>query len=257
MSITRGKFLKDLGKSLPGMMLGTGAAAAHTLLGKIAAASRTPGNPAPVAEPNPPTEKTPAPDFITCGPAEGNQIALTFDDGPTPGVTDRILDKLKERNLHATFFMIGERIAAAPELARRVLAEGHDIGNHSYTHPKLTTLPGPAVIAEIEKTQAVIARELNHRAAWFRPPYGAFRANQAALATNAGMRVVLWNVDPGDWSQPGENKISGTILEKAAAGAIVVCHDRHEQTANCMSAILDGLLARGFTPVTLSRLLPL
>ncbi len=255
MSVTRGKFLKDLGKSLPGMMFGTGAAAAHTLLSKIAAVSRVPENPGPVPPPNPATKPAPSLEFITSGPTDNNQIALTFDDGPTPGVTDRILDELKLRKLHATFFMIGERIAAAPDLARRVLAEGHDIGNHTYTHPKLTALPESQVIAEIRKTQDIIAKEMNYSARWFRPPYGAFRADQSALVEQAGMRVVLWNIDPSDWSQPGEDKITGTIFEKAAAGAIVVCHDFSEQTANCMGVLLDGLLTRGLTPVTLSRLL--
>lgn len=255
MSVTRGKFLKDLGKSLPGMMFGTGAAAAHTLLSKIAAVSRVPENPGPAAPPNPPAKQASGSSFITSGPTDNNQIALTFDDGPTPGVTDRILDELKLRKVHATFFMIGERIAAAPDLARRVLAEGHDIGNHTYTHPKLTALPEAQVIAEIAKTQDIIAKEINHGARWFRPPYGAFRADQSGLVVQAGMRVVLWNIDPSDWSQPGEDKITGTIFEKAAAGAIVVCHDFSEQTANCMGVLLDGLLTRGLTPVTLSRLL--
>ena len=255
MSVTRGKFLKDLGKSLPGMMFGTGAAAAHTLLSKIAAVSRVPENPGPAATPNPPAKQASGSSFITSGPTDNNQIALTFDDGPTPGVTDRILDELKLRKVHATFFMIGERIVAAPDLARRVLAEGHDIGNHTYTHPKLTALPEAQVIAEIAKTQDIIAKEINHGARWFRPPYGAFRADQSGLVVQAGMRVVLWNIDPSDWSQPGEDKITGTIFEKAAAGAIVVCHDFSEQTANCMGVLLDGLLTRGLTPVTLSRLL--
>jgi peptidoglycan-N-acetylglucosamine deacetylase len=252
MSVTRGTFLKALGKSLPGMALGTGMAAAQTVLGKIAAVSATREESAPAPAPITEPEK---PAFITCGPAEGNQIALTFDDGPTPGVTDRILDEFKARGLHATFFMIGENIAVSPELARRVLAEGHDIGNHSYTHPHLTKLPESQVLAELQTTQDIIAKEMSHRTGWFRPPFGDLRANQSGVAEQAGLRVILWNIDPADWNQPGEEKISETILSKAAAGSIVVCHDSHAQTANCIGAILDGLVERGLTPVTLSKLL--
>jgi peptidoglycan/xylan/chitin deacetylase (PgdA/CDA1 family) len=189
MSVTRGDFLKSLGKSLPGMILGgTAAKAAHSILGKMAAASSASYPPetkpsrsaltAPVA---------PAVPFIRNGPSTSNRIALTFDDGPTPGVTERILDELKQRRLHATFFMIGERIAAAPDLARRVLAEGHDVGNHTYTHPHLTRLSDEQVELEIEKTEQIMARELNHRAAWLRPPYGALRQNQVALVARRNL----------------------------------------------------------------------
>jgi len=254
MSVTRGDFLKQLGKSLPGLVLGSGvAAAAQKVLGKVVAASGAMEGPAaPVMTPVKPGAGI---EFLKHGPPDRNQIALTFDDGPTPGVTDLILDELKRRDLKATFFMIGRHIAAAPKLARRVLAEGHEIGNHTYTHPKLTTLPDTAVEAEIQKTQDIIAETLNFRSAWFRPPYGLLRQNQAPMLKAKNLGIVLWNVDPGDWAQPGEAKIIGTILAQITPGAVIVCHDRHLQTANSLPAMLDGLLARGFKPVTISTLL--
>jgi peptidoglycan/xylan/chitin deacetylase (PgdA/CDA1 family) len=265
MSITRGEFLKSLRKSLPGMVLGGGvAAAAQKVLSKMAAASGATETeiPSPAAAANQPvaelastTTQAAKIEFITHGPPDGNRIALTFDDGPTPGVTDRILDELQKRKLHATFFMIGERIAAAPELARRVLAEGHEIGNHTCTHPNLTKLPDAQVEAEIEKTQDIMAAVLRQRAKWFRPPYGALRQNQAGMPANRGLRIVLWNVDPADWSQPGEDKITGTVLAETKSGSIVICHDLHAQTANSLGPILDGFEKRGLTPVTLSELM--
>jgi len=265
MSITRGEFLKSLRKSLPGMVLGGGvAAAAQKVLSKMAAASGATETeiPSPAAAANQPvaelastTTQAAKIEFITHGPPDGNRIALTFDDGPTPGVTDRILDELQKRKLHATFFMIGERIAAAPELARRVLAEGHEIGNHTCTHPNLTKLPDAQVEAEIEKTQDIMAGVLRQRAKWFRPPYGALRQNQAGMPANRGLRIVLWNVDPADWSQPGEDKITGTVLAETKPGSIVICHDLHAQTANSLGPILDGFEKRGLTPVTLSELM--
>ena len=256
MSVTRGAFLRQLSKSLPGMVFGTGAAAAQTLLAKMAAASGTSETsemPVPVQIKRRAT--APLPPFLTSGPTGRAEIALTFDDGPHPGVTDRILDELKARKMHATFFMIGQCVAAAPELARRVHAEGHDIGNHTYTHPNLTELPEAQVLAEIQKTQAIIQDELKLTPAWFRPPFGAFRANQSSLSEQAGMRVVLWSTDSDDWTKPGEDRIVGTLAEKTPAGSIVLLHDSQEQTGNCIGRILDGVSARGLQPVTLSRLM--
>lgn len=264
MSVTRGTFLKALGKSLPGMVLGSGiATAAQKVLGKMAAASGAPvAKDFPVPSPASAANSKIAGvvqdakiEFITSGPAVGNRIALTFDDGPTPGVTNLILDELKRRKLHATFFMIGQRIAAAPDLARRVLAEGHEVGNHTFTHPKLTTLPDAQVEAEIQKTQDIMDEVLNHRAAWFRPPYGDLRRNQAGLLTNRGLGIVLWSIDSQDWSHPGEGKIVETVLAETKPGSIILCHDKHRPTADGVGLILDGLLERGFTFATLSELL--
>jgi peptidoglycan-N-acetylglucosamine deacetylase len=260
MSVTRGTFLKALGKSLPGMVLGGGiAATAQKVLGKMAAASGTsgateiPAKAAGVAQSD--IVKDAKIDFIRSGPVDGNRIALTFDDGPTPGVTDVILDELGKRKLHATFFMIGERIVAAPDLARRVLAEGHEVGNHTYTHPNLTTLPDQQVDAEIQKTQDIMADMLNHRPTWFRPPYGALRQNQAGMLAKRGLGIVLWSVDPADWSQPGEAEIVRKVLAETQPGSIILCHDMYRQTADGAGPMLDGLLDRGFTFVTLSTLL--
>jgi peptidoglycan/xylan/chitin deacetylase (PgdA/CDA1 family) len=257
MSITRGEFLKSLKKAIPGMVLGGGTAmAAQKLLGKMAAASSASGlmevQPALV---QPKLTDDAKINFIKSGPAVGNRIALTFDDGPTPGVTDRILDELQRRQLHASFFMIGQRVAAAPDLARRVLDEGHDIGNHTFTHLNLTTLPDQQAEDEIEKTQDIMDGVLHHRPAWFRPPFGALRQNQAALLAEKGMAVVLWSIDSGDWSHPASQKIANDVLSATLSGSIILCHDLHSQTADAVGPILDGLLERGFTFCTVSTLL--
>ena len=247
--VSRGKFLKAFGRSMTGYVLGGAVGtAAQILTGRAAQVAGK----SPAVTPKTASEETVL--FIEHGPAEGNRIALTFDDGPTPGVTDRILDELKQRRISATFFMIGNCVAAAPDLARRVLAEGHEIGNHSFTHPKLNTLPDAEVDAELQKTQEIFTRELNYQSKWFRPPYGAFRKNQSSIPYGKGLGVVLWSFDSRDWAQPGEDKIIDTITSQTQPGSIVICHDRHEQTANCIGRILDGLLERGFIFVTLSAL---
>ena len=187
MSVSRGEFLKSLGKSLPGMVLNSGVAmAAQKVLGKMAAASGASEAAAVPSGPETVNVKRPKHEFINSGPTEGNRIAFTFDDGPTPGVTNRILDEFKRRKLHATFFMIGQRIAAEPDLARRVLAEGHDVGNHTYTHPKLPALDDDQANAEIQKTADIMLEAMNHRAVWFRPPYGALRPDQFGLVHGTG-----------------------------------------------------------------------
>jgi peptidoglycan/xylan/chitin deacetylase (PgdA/CDA1 family) len=256
MSITRGNFLKSLGKSLPGMILGSGAAAAaKKVLGKMAAASGTLETPASGSDPKPAIAKPRWENMILRGPTGGNRVALTFDDGPTPGVTDRILDELKQRGLHATFFMIGERVAAAPDLARRVLAEGHDVANHTNTHPKLSDLSNAQAAREIQQAQDIFVEVLNHRPEWFRPPYGELRADQTQLVHDLGMRIVMWSVDPRDWSQPGEDQILSCILRDTTAGSIILCHDKYAQNANATGPVLDGLLAREFKLVSLSTLM--
>jgi len=249
MSISRAKFLKSLGASAGGFVLGTGlASAAQALVDKAAAAK----NPTPTVVPG---EETKSVHFIGSGPSAGRRIAITFDDGPTPGVTDVVLDELKKRNLHSTFFMIGKRVIEAPELAQRVLAEGHEVCNHTFNHLKLNTLSDQQVEWEIQKTQDTICEVTNKVPTWLRPPYGAFRKNQIGIPQSKELGVVFWSVDPRDWSQPGEDKIVDTILTETKPGSIILCHDLHKQTANCVGRILDGLLERQFEFTSISAFL--
>lgn len=238
MSVSRAQFLKSLGASVTGLAVGSGiASAAQALAGAAGATAVPPVTPAP---------ETTNLHFIGSGDGSGNRIAITFDDGPTPGVTDIVLDELKKRNIRSTFFMIGKRIVAAPELARRVLAEGHEVCNHTFNHLKLNTLPDQQVDWEIQKTQDTIGEVLNQHPTWLRPPYGAFRKNQIGIPQSKDLGVVFWNVDPRDWSQPGEATIVERILTQTKPGSIILCHDLHKQTAHCIGQILDGLLERDF-----------
>jgi peptidoglycan-N-acetylglucosamine deacetylase len=220
MSITRAEFLRSLGKSLPGMVASTGVAtAAQAIFRRVAQA----GPPDHVMTPSQPTEP-PVP-FLHLGPADSPAIALTFDDGPVPGVTERILDALRAHELHATFFMIGEKVAAAPELARRVLQEGHELGHHTYTHRKLTDLSDAEVEAELDKTDAIFQDVLGCRAEWFRPPFGTLRQDQAVRVAKRGMRVAMWSVDSEDWRGAYGGDVTERILTHIHPGAILLCHD--------------------------------
>lgn len=246
MAVTRAQFLKSLGASAGNAALGAGLTVAAKVLGATIATKL----PAPTATKAP--VETPVPSFLESGPLEGNRIALTFDDGPTPGITEPILDQLKERGLVASFFMIGRHAAAAPDLVRRVYAEGHAVGNHSYTHPKLAEMPDAQAESELARTQDTLAEIIGQRPTAFRPPFGSFRKNQAVIAQKLGLRVVLGNVDSRDWKQPGEDKIIDTILTQTKAGSIIVCHELHRQTIDCLGRVLDQLLERQFrfVPIT-------
>lgn len=252
--VSRGKFLRSLGSSVTGMALGTGVGlAAQALASKLAAAF-----PETATTPAPPTGTKPAATFdpfIYSGSTEGNRIALTFDDGPTPGVTERILDELKKRNITATFFMIGQRVVAEPDLARRVAGEGHEIGNHTFSHPKLNSLPDQQVRLEIQQTQEIIIDTIKVRPTCFRPPYLAFRRNQSSIPQDMGLSIICGDVDSRDWAQPGEDKINDTILSQAKCGSIIICHDLHLQTASCIGPILDKLHEKGLIIAKMSSFL--
>jgi len=186
------------------------------------------------------------PAFINSGPGFGNKLALTFDDGPTPGVTERVLAELKKRDMRATFFLIGAKVDARPDLAKRLVDEGHDVANHSYTHPRLAGMGDSAVDQQISRTQEAISRATGVTPVWFRPPYGAFRREQGSLASKHGLGVAYWSVDPKDWAQPGSSAITNRVLGACQPGSIVLLHDLHPQTADAVPAIFDGLLERSF-----------
>jgi peptidoglycan/xylan/chitin deacetylase (PgdA/CDA1 family) len=199
---------------------------------------------------------SPAPATYSSCHVDGPFIAMTFDDGPSPGNTTRLLDILKQRNIKVTFFMIGPNVVAHPEIAQRVLAEGHEIGNHSWTHPQLSKLSDQRVTEEITKTQEAIKNACGFTPTLLRPPYGAITKRQREWIENQfGLSVILWSVDPLDWKRPGASVITQRILIGAQSGAIILSHDIHQQTVDAMPATLDALLAKGFKFVTVSQLI--
>jgi peptidoglycan/xylan/chitin deacetylase (PgdA/CDA1 family) len=187
---------------------------------------------------------------------DGPYIAMTFDDGPSPETTPRLLDILKQRNIKATFFMIGQNAERNPAIVKRILAEGHEIGNHSWTHPQLSKLPDDRVTEEINKTQNAIKDASGYAPVLMRPPYGAITARQKEwIEKQFGLSVIIWSVDPFDWKRPGASVIEQRILAGARPGAIVLSHDIHKQTVDAMPATLDALAAKGFKFVTVSQLI--
>jgi len=217
----------------------------------------------PAASPSPSPSASPESSSGASKPAtwfsvnvDGPYIAMTFDDGPSPETTPRLLDILKQRNIKATFFMIGQNAERNPTIVQRILAEGHEIGNHSWTHPQLSKLPDDRVTDEINKTQAAIKSASGYTPVLLRPPYGAITARQKDwIEKQFGLSVIMWSVDPFDWKRPGASVIEQRILAGARPGAIILSHDIHKQTVDAMPATLDALAEKGFKFVTVSQLI--
>lgn len=205
----------------------------------------------------PPPAAPPAPE-TTWSQVRVNEpvIAITFDDGPHPTLTPQLLDMLKQRGIHATFFVIGSMAKEHPEILQRALREGHEIGNHSYTHPNLGKMSDDGVRRELTGTKDVITNAISRPVTLMRPPYGSITNVQKKLVHgDLGYKIILWDVDPLDWKDRNSASVSRRILEGTHKGSIILAHDIHKTTVDAMPTVLDGLLAKGFRFATVSELL--
>ena len=184
----------------------------------------------------------------------GRRVALTFDDGGA-GPWASMLNTLKAYHAHATFFPLGPYVGASPALARKTLAEGSAIGSHGWTHTDMTRQSYAAVRGEWMRTEAPWWNAAGATPVpYCRPPYGAYNGSTVAASGSAGFtRVILWDVDPQDWAQPGAGVIASRVLSHVSPGSIVCMHLRG-QTAAALPAILSGLRARGYKAVSLPEL---
>lgn len=177
----------------------------------------------------------------------GGTVTLTFDDGPNATYTEPILDILKRYGVKSIFFLIGRNVASYPAITKRISAEGHTIGNHSYTHSDLARLNKVQIDGEIDNTQAIINQVLGFKPALFRPPYGSINQTVRNEVASRNLSVMMWSVDPRDWAEPGAAQIAQRILAGAAPGANILLHVLHRQTVDALPGIIEGLRARGFT----------
>lgn len=183
-------------------------------------------------------------------------IAITFDDGPHATNTPRLLDILAARKIKATFFCVGANVARYPNIVRRIVADGHEMANHTWTHPKLSSLGDSGVRNELNRATEGIVRVAGVTPRMYRPPYGAITARQKQFIMNEyGYPTILWSVDPQDWKRPGPPVITSRILAGTQPGAIILVHDIHAPSIDAMPATLDGLLAKGYRFVTCSQLI--
>ncbi|MEW6227758.1 MAG: polysaccharide deacetylase family protein, partial [Bacillota bacterium] len=183
------------------------------------------------------------------------RIALTFDDGPDSEYTPKILETLAAYRVKATFFFIGWRVQKYPDIARQVASAGHEIGNHGFSHSRLTTLSLDEARREISRTQDAIKAAINAAPRWFRPPYGSYNEDVRRLAKEEGAAMVLWTLSPEDWRTPGEASIVKRVTSAAKDGAIVLLHVR-DQTSRALPALIEELTTLGYDLVGLSDVLP-
>ncbi|KOY84085.1 polysaccharide deacetylase family protein [Lysinibacillus macroides] len=194
-----------------------------------------------------PTNPTPT------GDPTKKRIALTFDDGPHPKVTEQILNILDKYHAKATFFMLGSRVQYYPDIANDVLARGHEVGNHTWNHPVLTKLTHEQVMKEFNATAAEIEKAINQGATVFRPPYGA---TNDAINAEIPIPVVLWTIDTLDWKHRNAQQLLPHIKNNLHNNAIVLMHDIHQSTADGLDAVLAYLQEQGYEFVTVSEILP-
>jgi peptidoglycan/xylan/chitin deacetylase (PgdA/CDA1 family) len=187
---------------------------------------------------------------------DGPYIAMTFDDGPSETLTPKLLDLLAAHHIKATFFVIGENVAEHPEIVARAAREGHEIANHSWSHPNFGKMSDDNVRSQLRRTDDAIRSATGSRPTLMRPPYGSITPREKRwIHDEFGYRVILWDVDPLDWKRPGPAVVRNRILKETQPGSIVLSHDIHPGTIEAMPSTLDALEAKGFKFVTVSELI--
>lgn len=190
-------------------------------------------------------------------------IALTFDDGPDPYETDRILKVLNQYHAKCTFFAVGKRIAAYPDVAKRVISEGHELANHTYNHVYFRKpINQKQIQQELKLTEDEIVRVSGKHSTLFRPPGGMYDETLVDISNQMGLKPILWSwhQDTRDWNRPGVNRIANKVIGNARNGDIVLFHDHvygQSQTREALKIILPELEKRGYRFVTVSELIKL
>ena len=179
-------------------------------------------------------------------------VALTFDDGPRSSTTGPLLDGLALREVPATFFLVGNRIPGNEDLVRRMAAEGHQIGIHTYDHVELKGLSRRDFDLQVGKTRALITGLVGEGNYWLRPPYGLLDKTAAGWC---GGPVILWSVDPEDWKDSDVDRVVAAVVEHVSDGDIILLHDLFPSSAQAALRIVDTLLDRGYCFVTVEQLM--
>lgn len=183
---------------------------------------------------------------------EIKRVALTFDDGPHPVCTPKLLDGLKERGVCATFFVIGKNIPGNEDIIRRMDEEGHLIGNHTYDHVKISDLSVEAACEQVEKTSTLIREITGKDTEYVRPPFGSWCKD---LECSFEMFPVLWDVDPLDWTTKNTGDVVRRVLEAVEPDDIILLHDCYESSVDAALQIVDALTEQGYVFITVDELI--
>ena len=184
--------------------------------------------------------------------SEIKKVALTFDDGPHPKYTEQLLDGLKKRGIKATFFVTGEHADLHKDIIERMYKEGHLIGNHTYSHLQLSNQNIEQYKQELIKTNNILKEITGEETAYVRPPYGTWDEN---LENELNMIPVMWTSDSLDWCTNNENVIVQRVIKDVKENDIILMHDYYETSVNAALALIDELLAKGYTFVTIEDIM--
>jgi peptidoglycan/xylan/chitin deacetylase (PgdA/CDA1 family) len=199
--------------------------------------------------------------FVLSASRDTRKVALTFDDVPDPRFTPKVLDVLNNKKVAATFFVVGTRSSKHPEIVRRIHREGHNLGNHSYSHPDFSKLPIAKVQEQIDRAEKVIEGIVGFRPKLVRPPYGEILPKQLEWAKKQGYTVVNWDVDSSDWRQLSADQVFRNVTSSVRPGSVVLMHagggegQNLSGTVKALPRIIDWLRAHDYELVTLTELL--
>lgn len=182
-------------------------------------------------------------------------IALTFDDGPSSVATASILSSLRKVGGKATFFVVGSRVQSYASLVRQMAKEGHQIGNHSWSHRDLTRISAEQRVSEMNRTRQAILNVSGVVPTVMRPPYGATNSAVRQTMANLGFPQIIWSIDPTDWRNYSPTSVADFVLTRARDGSVVLMHDIFGSTAKAAAIIIPELVRRGYRLVTIDELM--
>lgn len=243
------------------IMTGTLTQAQETSVSASAFAPAQPQTTMPLAGAQPSTNaqtlgELPSGESVSSWPTGRKMIALTFDDGPNPKITPRMVQLLEEKGAKGTFFVTGPAITAYKQTAQDWLTRPSvEIGNHTWTHPQLNKLPADRVASELTRTANAVKEVTGKQITLMRPPFGATNAATNAQIKTLGYTPVLWSVDTNDWRKRTSDQMIPQVLAEARDGAIVLMHDRYEADLITVAAVIDQLKAQGYQFVTVSEMM--
>ncbi len=190
------------------------------------------------------------------------QIALTFDDGPSPLYTEMVLDILKKYHIPATFFVIGYKVADNPDLLVEIVRDGHEVGNHTYYHSRLNWVSDKKLLDELKMASDLIAEKTGVNVTLFRPPHGFLNQEKKILIEKAGYSIIQWSVNADDFyhvfnGMRAPSSIASRVVSRTYGGDIILMHDTSAQIVVALPKIIRALKSRGFQFVTVSKLIRL
>ena len=191
-------------------------------------------------------------EILSTAAEESKQIAITFDDGPNPDYTMKLLKGLKKRGVKATFFVLGEEVERYPDILKATYDDGHMIGVHSYQHVNFGQIGDAAALEQVEKTQQAIYDVTGEYTGYIRPPYGCWKKE---LDQELPMIEVLWDIDPLDWATKDADTVVQRVLQKIPNGSIILLHDASEASVSAAFTIVDTLQKQGYEFVTVEELM--